>query len=101
MLLDIVSYPDERLKNVCAPITAVTPELRTLAENMIETMYDAPGVGLAAPQVGQFIRMLVMDPRKEDQEKNPRVLINPELEFLGKQIVSQEEGCLSVPMGYR
>lgn len=101
MILDIVAYPDPRLKEVCKPITEVTDEIRQLAADMIETMYAAPGVGLAAPQVGRNIRMLVMDPAMKDEEKKPRVLINPELTLSGEEVISEQEGCLSVPMNYR
>ena len=101
MILDIVTYPDPRLKEVCKPITEVTDEIRQLAADMIETMYAAPGVGLAAPQVGRNIRMLVMDPAMKDEEKQPRVLINPELTLSGEEVISEQEGCLSVPMNYR
>ena len=101
MILDIVVYPDPRLKEVCKPITEVTDEIRQLAADMLETMYAAPGVGLAAPQVGRNIRMLVMDPAMKDEEKQPRVLINPELTLSGEEVVSEQEGCLSVPMNYR
>ena len=96
MILDIVVYPDPRLKEVCKPVTEVTEEIRQLAADMIETMYDAPGVGLAAPQVGRNIRMLVMDPAMKDEEKQPRVLINPVLTLSGEEVVSEQEGCLSV-----
>ena len=101
MILDIVTYPDPRLKEVCKPITEVTDEIRQLAADMLETMYVAPGVGLAAPQVGHNIRMLVMDPAMKDEEKQPRVLINPGLTLSGEEGVSAQEGCLSVPMNYR
>ena len=101
MILDIVTYPDPRLKEVCKPITEVTDEIRQLAADMLETMYAAPGVGLAAPQVGRNIRMLVMDPAMKDEEKQPRVLINPVLTLSGEEVVSEQEGCLSVPMNYR
>ena len=101
MLLDIVTYPDPRLKEVCAPIQEITEDIRRLAADMLETMYAAPGVGLAAPQVGRNIRMLVMDPSVQDGEKNPRVLINPVLALSGEEVRSEAEGCLSVPMNYR
>ena len=101
MILDIVTYPDPRLKEVCKPITEVTDEIRQLAADMLETMYAVPGVGLAAPQVGRNIRMLVMDPAMKDEEKQPRVLINPELTLSGEEVISEQEGCLSVPMNYR
>ena len=101
MLLDIVTYPDPRLKERCAPVAEITDEIRELAANMTETMYAAPGVGLAAPQVGRSLRMLVMDPAVQEGGRAPRVLINPELEPLGEVITSEQEGCLSVPLNYR
>ena len=101
MILDIVTYPDPRLKQPCEPVAEVTDEIRRLAADMLETMYAAPGVGLAAPQVGRNIRMLVMDPAGKDEEKQPRVLINPVLELSGVDVVSELEGCLSVPLNYR
>lgn len=101
MLLDIVTYPDPRLKERCAPVAEITDEIRALAADMTETMYAAPGVGLAAPQVGRSLRMLVMDPGVQEGERAPRVLINPELELLGEVITSEQEGCLSVPLNYR
>lgn len=101
MIFDIVTYPDPRLKQPCEPVAEVTDEIRKLAADMLETMYAAPGVGLAAPQVGRNIRMLVMDPAGKDEEKQPRVLINPVLELSGEDVVSEQEGCLSVPLNYR
>ena len=101
MKLEILSYPDPRLKQICEPVGEITDAIRQLADDMLETMYEAPGVGLAAPQVGHFIRMLVMDPAREDEPKRPLVLINPVLELSGEDIVSEREGCLSVPMQYR
>lgn len=101
MILDIVTYPDPRLKQKCAPVTEVTEEIRRLASDMLETMYAAPGVGLAAPQVGHNIRMLVMDPSAGDEERRPRVLVNPELTLSGEELLSEQEGCLSVPLNYR
>ena len=94
MILDIVTYPDPRLKQPCEPVTEVTDEIRKLAADMLETMY-------AAPQVGRNIRMLVMDPAGKDEDKQPRVLINPVLELSGEDVVSEQEGCLSVPLNYR
>lgn len=101
MLLEILTYPDPLLKRIAEPITDINDEVRELAANMAETMYAAPGVGLAAPQVGKSIRMLVMDPSGPDERKDLRVLINPELTLLGDRIVSEKEGCLSVPFNYR
>lgn len=101
MILEILAYPDKRLREVCKPVEEITPKIRELADNMLETMYKAKGVGLAAPQVGVPLRMLVMDSAVHEEEPKPRVVINPELEFLGEEIVSEQEGCLSVPMNYR
>lgn len=101
MILEIVKYPDERLARVCEPVKEITPEIRKLCEDMLETMYAAPGVGLAAPQVGENLRLLVMDAGAGGETKNPRVLINPRLEPLGETIISELEGCLSVPLGFR
>lgn len=101
MILDIVTYPDPRLKQACEPVQGITEEIRQLAADMLETMYAAPGVGLAAPQVGHNIRMLVMDPAGKDEAKQPRVLINPQLILSGEDVLSEQEGCLSVPLNYR
>ena len=101
MILDIVTYPDPRLKEPCVPVEEITEEIRQLAADMLETMYDAPGVGLAAPQVGRNIRMLVMDAGAQEDERQPRVIINPQLTLKGEKIVSKQEGCLSVPYNYR
>lgn len=101
MILDIVTYPDPRLQQKCEPVGEVTEEIRRLAADMLETMYAAPGVGLAAPQVGRNIRMLVMDPSANEEEKRPRVLVNPELTLSGEDLLSEQEGCLSVPLNYR
>ncbi|MBD5608006.1 MAG: peptide deformylase [Desulfovibrio sp.] len=101
MLLKIVSYPDESLKKICDPVVEFDSGLADLADNMLETMYVAKGVGLAAPQIGRNIRMIVADPEHYKSEKNPLILINPEIELLGETIISDQEGCLSVPMGYR
>jgi peptide deformylase len=101
MILDILTYPDPRLRQKCLPVTAVTDELRQLAADMLETMYAAPGVGLAAPQVGRNIRLLVMDPAMQDEQRKPAVLLNPVLKLSGEKILSEREGCLSVPLQYR
>lgn len=101
MNLDIIKYPDKRLSGISLPIQIINPEIKILANNMIETMYNNNGVGLAAPQIGQMIRMFVMDDRANEEIRNPRVIINPELEFFGNKIKSIKEGCLSVPMDFR
>ena len=79
MKLKIVLYPDPILGKVCSPIPEITDEIRTLARDMLETMYEAPGVGLAAPQVGRLINMVVYDPAGKDEPKQPHVIINPEV----------------------
>lgn len=100
MILPVLQYPDPRLSDVSAPVGEITPEIKALAEDMLETMYANEGIGLAAPQVGQFIRLVVMDLAGPEEQKKPLVLINPKLELLGESI-SSEEGCLSVPNEYR
>ncbi|MCB9378047.1 MAG: peptide deformylase [Holophagales bacterium] len=97
-LREVLQFPDPRLKLVSKPIDEVTDELRQLAADMIEVMYDEPGIGLAAPQVGASVRMFVIDTEWNDEEKgrHPMVVINPEIsEREGR--ITWEEGCLSVP----
>ena len=95
-LLKILEYPDPRLKRVAAPVSAVTPEIRALVRDMAETMYAAPGIGLAATQVDVHKRVIVMDLSEARDEL--RVFINPELLTAAGDLES-EEGCLSLP-GY-
>jgi len=95
-LLKILEYPDPRLKRVAAPVTAVTPEIRALVRDLAETMYAAPGIGLAATQVDVHKRVIVMDLSEARDEL--RVFINPELVTVAGEVES-EEGCLSLP-GY-
>ena len=94
---DLVLWPDPRLRQVCAPIAAVTPEIETLAEDLLETMYDAPGRGLAGPQVGAMLRIFVMDTGWKDGEPCPMVFLNPEIETRSKAVAETSEGCLSLP----
>lgn len=97
----ILLHPDPRLRKPCPPVAAVTDELRRLAEDMLATMYAAPGVGLAAPQVGQTVRMFVMDCVKEEgAAPRPMVLINPEIIAVSEDTSTYEEGCLSIPEHY-
>jgi peptide deformylase len=96
--LSILRYPDPRLHTVAKPIAAVDDRLRKLADDMLETMYDADGVGLAATQVDVHERLLVMDVSEERDQ--PLVLINPELVARSEEMVEGEEGCLSVPTIY-
>ena len=97
-LREILKFPDPRLKQVANPVETITDELRELAQDMCEAMYDEPGIGLAAPQVGEALRLFVIDTEwnDEDTERNAEVLINPE--FIKKEgKTTWEEGCLSVP----
>ncbi len=97
----IIIHPDPRLKKVCAPVPVITDELRRLADDMLETMYDAPGIGLAAPQVGVMKRLFVMDCVKErDAAPQPMVLVNPEITWVSDEMNTYEEGCLSIPDQY-
>lgn len=98
-LRSIVLHPDPRLKKVCAPIEGgIPPELGRLAEDMLQTMYDAPGIGLAAPQIGVMQRLFVMDCVKDDDAAaKPMVLINPEITWTSEDLSVYEEGCLSIP----
>ncbi|HPG26820.1 MAG TPA: peptide deformylase [Myxococcota bacterium] len=97
-LREVLQFPDPRLKRVSLPIPEVTDAIRELARDMIEVMYDEPGIGLAAPQVGEAVRMFVIDTEWSDEEvgKNPVVVINPEISDRQGRI-TWEEGCLSVP----
>ena len=100
-LLPILIHPDPRLKKVATPVSEVTRDIRALADNMLETMYDAPGIGLAAPQVGVMKRIFVMDCIKEEgATPEPMVLINPEVTWVSEDMNVYEEGCLSIPDQY-
>ncbi|NBR52538.1 MAG: peptide deformylase [Rhodobacteraceae bacterium] len=100
-LRPILIHPDPRLKTVCKPVTDITDDIRRLADDMLATMYDAPGIGLAAPQVGVLGRMLVMDCVKgEDEAPKPMVLINPEIIWSSDERSTYNEGCLSIPEQY-
>ena len=99
--LDILLHPDPRLKKVADPVGEITDDVRALADDMLSTMYDAPGIGLAAPQVGVLKRMLVMDCVKDEgAEARPMVLINPEVTWASDEKNTYEEGCLSIPDHY-
>jgi peptide deformylase len=96
--LPIITLPDPLLRITSQPIERVDDEVRRLADDMLETMYDAPGIGLAAIQVAVPRRLLVIDVNdKEKEEPNPIVMINPEILKLGDQLAPYEEGCLSIP----
>ncbi len=96
MIKPILIHPDPRLKKLCAPVTDLSDELRKLADDMLETMYDAPGIGLAAPQVGVLNRLIVMDCIKEGTPE-PTVMFNPEVLSSSDDENVYEEGCLSIP----
>lgn len=99
MIRPILIHPDPRLKKPCDPVSEFTPELAALAKDMLETMYDAPGIGLAAPQIGVMKRVLVMDCVKEG-EPRPMVLVNPKVTWASEDLSTYEEGCLSIPDQY-
>jgi peptide deformylase len=100
-LREILIHPDPRLKKVADPVPDISDEIRRLADDMLETMYDAPGIGLAAPQVGVSRRLLVMDCVKEEgAAARPMVLINPEVTWESEALNTYEEGCLSIPEQY-
>jgi peptide deformylase len=97
----IILHPDPRLKKRAEPVTVVTPELRTVAADMLDTMYDAPGIGLAGPQIGQMSRIIVMDCVKNpDLAPRPIVLLNPQILWSSESLNTYEEGCLSLPEHY-
>ncbi len=101
MKRSILIHPDPRLKKVCAPVTDLSDELRQLADDMLETMYDAPGIGLAAPQIGVLDRLIVMDCVKEEGETpRPLIMFNPEIIASSDETNVYEEGCLSIPEQY-
>jgi peptide deformylase len=99
MIRPILIHPDPRLKKLCEPVAEITLELQHLAGDMLETMYDAPGIGLAAPQVGVTKRIIVMDCIKEGTPE-PMVLFNPEVIWSSEDQTIYEEGCLSIPDQY-
>jgi peptide deformylase len=103
-LREIIILPDKRLRLVSKPVEKVTPEIRKLADDMFETMYEAPGIGLAAIQVAEPLRLITMDLAKPDEngetQKKPRVFINPEILSSSEEKSVYEEGCLSIPEYY-
>ena len=96
----LVVLPDPRLRLKSEPVGAVSDDIRTLAQDMLDTMYDAPGVGLAAIQIGVPKRVITMDVSKSETERNPLVLINPEVVWASEETRVYEEGCLSIPEYY-
>jgi len=98
MILEILEYPDPRLRTIAKPVAEVTDDIRRLVDDMFETMYDAKGIGLAATQVNVHKQVIVMDLSEDRSE--PRVFINPEVEVLEGEPEAMQEGCLSVPGFY-
>src|SRR3982751_4658833 len=96
-LREILTVPHPVLKQVSQPVDKVYDELLALMDDMLETMYAAPGIGLAAIQIGVPKRVIVMDLAREGEEKQPRCFINPEILWASDETVPYEEGCLSVP----
>ena len=103
-LREIIILPDKRLRLVSKPVEKLTAEIRKLADDMFETMYDAPGIGLAAIQVAQPLRLITMDLAKKEENgetrREPRVFINPEILSSSEELAVYEEGCLSIPDYY-
>jgi peptide deformylase len=99
-LLPIITAPDPRLKLKAKPVKAVDAEVRRLMDDMLETMYAAPGIGLAAPQVGVARRVLVVDAAGEDQKPRPMKIANPEILWRSEELATYNEGCLSLPEHY-
>lgn len=94
----ILIHPDPRLKKAAAPVADISDEVRALADDMLQTMYDAPGIGLAAPQVGVSRRLIVLDCVKEEgATPRPLVMVNPEVIASSDETSTYEEGCLSIP----
>ncbi|MCH2095627.1 MAG: peptide deformylase [Rhodobacteraceae bacterium] len=97
----ILIHPDPRLKKLCPPVDDLSDALRDLADDMLETMYDAPGIGLAAPQIGVLTRAIVLDCVKEERaEPRPLVMFNPQVVAVSDEMSTYEEGCLSIPDQY-
>ncbi len=98
MLLEILEFPDPRLRTVAKPVEKVDERIRKLVDDMFETMYDAPGIGLAASQVDVHEQVIVID--TSEDRSDPRVFINPEITVLDDELGSYDEGCLSIPGFY-
>ncbi len=96
-LLDVIVAPDPRLKRKAAAVDTVDAATAKLMADMLETMYEAPGVGLAAPQVGVLKRIIVVDPAREGEGKKPMLMANPEVMWSSDETKEYEEGCLSLP----
>jgi peptide deformylase len=99
-VLPLVILPDAALRAVSEPVTAVTADVRRLADDMLATMYDAPGIGLAAIQVGVPRRIVTIDLARKEEEPKPIVFLNPEVIWTSEELSVSEEGCLSIPDYY-
>lgn len=99
-ILPIVTVPDPILKTISAPVERVDDALRSLMDDMLDSMYNAPGIGLAAVQVGRPVRVLVLDLAPEGEEPSPQFFINPEITWTSEEMATYNEGCLSVPEQY-
>jgi peptide deformylase len=96
-ILSILKLPDPILRKKAKPVERVDADLRRLMDDMLATMYDAPGIGLAAPQVGVLRRLIVMDPAKDEAPKTPLIMVNPEILERSEEMREHDEGCLSIP----
>ena len=96
-ILPIITAPDPRLKIKAKPVERGDAGLRRLMDDMLETMYAAPGIGLAAPQVGESVRVLVLDVARDGQARRPLKIANPEIVWASEELAAGEEGCLSLP----
>jgi peptide deformylase len=99
-LLPILTAPDPELKKISQPVKQVDASIRKLMDDMLETMYHAPGIGLAAPQVGVLKRVIVLDLAREGEEPQPLRIANPEIVWVSDDDATYNEGCLSVPEHY-
>jgi peptide deformylase len=99
-ILPILILPDPRLRQISKPVERIDADILRLLDDMLETMYDAPGVGLAAIQIGVAKRLLVIDVAKKDEEPSPLFVINPQIVWTSEELSSYQEGCLSVPDYY-
>ena len=99
-LREILKIPDKRLRLVSEPVKRIDGGIRALVDDMFETMHDAPGIGLAAIQIGVAKRVVTMDLSKKEESHEPRVFINPEITWASKEKSTHEEGCLSIPEYY-
>ncbi|MBI4276148.1 MAG: peptide deformylase [Rhizobiales bacterium] len=97
---DIIILPDKRLRLISKPVDKIDGSIKTLVEEMFETMYAAPGIGLAAIQVGEPKRVVTLDLAKKEEPKAPQVFINPEIVWRSEEVRVHEEGCLSIPEFY-